>query len=113
MTFKLSWRATVAKQTPLEMEYAEAISVAKGICHFLDNRKRRGLSGAGGFVSVCSVLGVTVRYIVRNELDYSIGNDSWRVRFMPTGRVVLRGDAEIFNRDMTMFKMVGSPYGCE
>ena len=95
----------------------EILAVADSVCHALINKRgRRSYAeriNTGGFIEVLEVLGTKVRLIYRSNIDYSLSTDDWNVRFrkhpLPEGET-LRGDADLFNRDMTVFKMVGAPY---
>lgn len=95
----------------------EILDVADSVCHALiKKRGRRSYaerSNTGGFIESIEVLGSKVRLIYRSSIDYSLGTDDWNVRFkkhpLPEG-ATLRGDADLFNKDMTVFKMVGAPY---
>lgn len=93
----------------------EPLTVAADVCQTLI--KRHGYhsrySGASGYIETLAVLGVRVRLIYRSAIDFSLGSDDWNVRFrstpLPQGTTI-RGDLEAFNRDMTVFKMIGAPY---
>lgn len=95
----------------------EILGVADSVCRALiTKRGRRSYivrQVAGGFIETIEVLGTKVRLIYRSSIDYSLGTDNWNIRFrkhpLPDA-VILRGDADLFNKDMTVFKMVGEPY---
>lgn len=95
----------------------EILTVADSVCHALiakrGRRSYRERFDGGGFIETIEVLGTKVRLIYRSSIDYSLGTDDWNVRFrkhpLPQGET-LRGNADLFNKDMTVFKMVGAPY---
>ncbi len=94
----------------------EILAVADSICQTLvTKRGRRSYTERmnSGFIETIEVLGTKVRLIYRSQIDYSLGNDDWNIRFrkhpLPE-EPVFRGSPEIFNKDMTVFKMVGEPY---
>ena len=94
----------------------EILGVADSVCRALiTKRGRRSYRDQieTGFIETIEVLGAKVRLIYRSSIDYSLGNDNWNIRFrkhpLPDA-VILRGDADLFNKDMTVFKMVGEPY---
>lgn len=95
----------------------EILGVADSVCHALiakrGRRSYRDRFDTVGFIETIEVLGTKVRLIYRSSIDYSLGTDDWNVRFrkhpLPQGET-LRGNADLFNKDMTVFKMVGAPY---
>lgn len=105
----------VANQRMPETVGEEPLAVAADVCKALIRRHghHSRYAAASGYVETLTVLGVKVRMIYRSAIDYSLGTDDWNVRFrsvpLPQGTTI-RGDLDVFNRDMTVFKMVGVPY---
>lgn len=94
---------------------AVSCSLAKALCRKIVYKNRIGHRG-GGTIASHEVLGIKVRLIWRSEIDFSIGTDEWNVRFRfpPLEEsIILRGDPDAFNRDMTVMKMVGSDFGIQ
>lgn len=94
----------------------DILDVADSVCHALiSKRGRRSYNERmnTGFIETLEVLGTKVRLIYRSSIDYSLGTDDWNIRFrkhpLPEGDT-FRGCPASFNKDMTVFKMVGEPY---